>query len=95
MSPRFGGMPTEPSVRAVLGHFCFAYIHPYPDGNGRLARFIMNIMLASGGYSWTEGAGRGQAYMEALEHASVRQTIEPFAEFIAESVASAASRAGR
>ena len=57
------GEEAEPSVRAVLGHFCFAYIHPYPDGNGRLARFIMNIMLASGGYSWTKGAGRGQAYM--------------------------------
>ena len=86
----------EPSVRAVLGHFCFAYIHPYPDGNGRLARFIMNIMLASGGYSWTVVRVEDrQAYMEALEHASVRQTIEPFAEFIAERVTGAASEAGR
>jgi hypothetical protein len=25
-------------------------IHPYPDGNGRIARFVMNAMLASGGY---------------------------------------------
>jgi hypothetical protein len=25
---------TEPSVRAVLGHWLFGYIHPYPDGNG-------------------------------------------------------------
>ena len=86
----------EPSVRAVLGHFCFAYIHPYPDGNGRLARFIMNIMLASGGYSWTVVRVEDrQAYMEALEHASVGQTVEPFAEFIAENVAGAASGAGR
>ena len=40
----------EPSVRAVLGHWLFGYIHPYPDGNGRIARFLMNVMLASGGY---------------------------------------------
>lgn len=81
------GDEADPSVRAVLGHFCFAYIHPYPDGNGRLARFIMNVMLASGGYSWTVVRVEDrQAYMEALEQASVRQTIKPFAEFIAERV---------
>jgi Fic family protein len=22
------------------------------DGNGRISRFLMNVMLASGGYSW-------------------------------------------
>ena len=25
---------SEPSVRAVLGHWLLGYIHPYPDGNG-------------------------------------------------------------
>ncbi len=28
----------EPSVKAVLGHFYFVYIHPYIDGNGRPGR---------------------------------------------------------
>ncbi|MDZ7633123.1 MAG: Fic family protein [Bacteroidales bacterium] len=27
----------EVSVRVVLGHFIFVYIHPYFDGNGRMA----------------------------------------------------------
>ncbi len=27
---------TEPSVRVVLGHFIFVYMHPYTDGNGRV-----------------------------------------------------------
>lgn len=36
---------TEPSVRVVLGHFIFVYIHPYQDGNGRMGRFLMNTML--------------------------------------------------
>ena len=39
---------TDPSVRAILGHWMFGYIHPYPDGNGRMAHFLMNAMLASG-----------------------------------------------
>ena len=41
----------ESIVRAVLGHFLFVYIHPYPDGNGRIGRFLMNALLASGGLS--------------------------------------------
>ena len=40
-------------IRAVLGHFLFVYIHPYTDGNGRLARFLMNLMLVPAGYVWT------------------------------------------
>jgi hypothetical protein len=38
----------EPAVRVVLGHFLFVYIHPYMDGNGRMRRFLMNVMLSSG-----------------------------------------------
>jgi hypothetical protein len=30
----------HPAVRVVLGHFVFVYIHPYMDGNGRMARFL-------------------------------------------------------
>ncbi len=75
---------TEPSVRVVLGHFVFVYIHPYMDGNGRMGRFLMNVMMASSGYPWTvvPVEQRG-AYMAALEEASVNQNIIPFAEFLA------------
>lgn len=74
----------QPAVRAVLGHFLFGFIHPYPDGNGRMARFVMNTMLASGGYPWTAIRVRDrQQYMNSLEAASLNQTIEPFAEFMA------------
>lgn len=74
----------EPSVRVVLGHFVFVYIHPYMDGNGRMGRFLMNLMLASGGYPWTViPLEQRNAYMAALEDASVRQEIGPFAEFLA------------
>ena len=72
------------AVRAVLGHFVFVYIHPYRDGNGRLARFLMNSMLASGGYPWTViPLEKRKEYMDSLEEASINQNIKPFAEFIA------------
>ena len=78
---------TEPSVRVVLGHFMFVYIHPYTDGNGRVGRFLMNVMLAAGGYPWTViPVERRDAYMAALEDASVRQDIGPFTDFLAELV---------
>jgi hypothetical protein len=75
---------TAPAVRAVLGHFLFVYIHPYMDGNGRLARFLMNLMLASSGNVWTViPVERRDTYMAALEQASSHSNIEPLAKFIA------------
>jgi fido (protein-threonine AMPylation protein) len=75
---------SEASVRAVLGHFIFVFIHPYGDGNGRMGRFLMNVMMASGGYPWTIiPVEQRERYMQALESASVRGDIKPFAEFIA------------
>jgi Fic family protein len=74
---------TDAGVRVVLGHFFFVYIHPYMDGNGRLGRFLMNVMLASGGYPWTViPVGERNAYMTALERASVGEDIVPFADFV-------------
>lgn len=70
-------------VRAVLGHFFFVYIHPYMDGNGRTARFIMNAMLVTGGYSWTIiPIEKRDEYMAALERASIDGDITSFAKFI-------------
>ena len=78
------------SVRTVLGHFIFVYIHPYMDGNGRMARFLMNTMLASGGYSWTVvPLEQRNKYMTALEEASVGGDIKPFAKWLGELVAEA------
>ena len=77
----------EPGVRAVLGHWLFGYIHPYPDGNGRMARFLMNVMLASGGYPWTviRVEDRNQ-YLAALDRASINTDIGPFSAFVAQRV---------
>ena len=85
MSTLFDLLHTEPApaVRAVLGHWMYGYIHPNPDGNGRLARFLMNVMLASGGYRWTViPVDARPVYMQALERASIEGDAEPFAELI-------------
>jgi fido (protein-threonine AMPylation protein) len=77
----------EPSVRVVLGHFVFVYIHPYMDGNGRIGRFLMNTMLASGGYPWTViPVERRADYLSALEIASTAQNISPFCKFLSQLV---------
>jgi fido (protein-threonine AMPylation protein) len=74
----------DPAVRVVLGHFVFVYIHPYMDGNGRIGRFLMNVMMAAGGYPWTViPVSERNAYMATLEKASVGEDIGPFAKFLA------------
>lgn len=74
----------SPAVRAVLGHWLFGYVHPFPDGNGRVARFLMNALLAGGGYPWTVIRVEDRAeYLAALETASVTADVRPFARFVA------------
>ena len=76
-----------PGVRAVLGHWLMGYVHPYPDGNGRMARFLMNTMLASGGHPWTVIRVEDRAeYLNALDGASIDQDVGAFARFVAERV---------
>jgi fido (protein-threonine AMPylation protein) len=78
---------TEPAARAVLGHWLIGYIHPYMDGNGRMARFLMNAMFAFGGYPWTVVRVEDRArYLRALDSASIDLDIRPFAAFLAERV---------
>ena len=61
----------------------FVYVHPYPDGNGRMGRFPMNVMLAAGGYPWIViPIERRDAYMAALEDASVRSASRPSLEHV-------------
>jgi hypothetical protein len=78
---------TDPPVRTVLGHWLFGYIHPYPDGNGRMAHFLMNVMLASGRYPWTVIRLRDRkAYLAALDRASIDVDLGPFTTLIAQRV---------
>ncbi len=73
----------DAAVRIILGHFLFVFIHPYFDGNGRIARFLMNVMAAAAGQPWiVVRREQRDTYLAALEAASVRGNIEPFAKLI-------------
>jgi hypothetical protein len=73
----------HPAVQAVLGHWLFGFIHPFPDGNGRIARFVMNALLVSQGYPWTvvQFSHRGE-YLDVLDMASVNGDIDGFARLL-------------
>lgn len=89
MEVYFDKLKNEPkaSVRAVLGHFIFVYIHPYMGENGRMGRFIMNAMFASGGFPWLViEKHKRNTYMNTLETASSDDNIEPFALFLRNSM---------
>lgn len=73
----------NPAVSAVLAHWLFGYIHPFPDGNGRIARFLMNSLLAAAGYPWVVIRVQDRApYLAALESASVDNDIRPWRDFL-------------
>ena len=40
----------HPLVLAALFHYKFVAIHPFDDGNGRLSRILMNLILMRNGY---------------------------------------------
>jgi Fic family protein len=41
-----GGEPVDPVVKAAVAHLWFVTIHPFDDGNGRIARAIADMALA-------------------------------------------------
>lgn len=75
----------HPVEFAALAHKKFVFIHPFIDGNGRLARLIMNTILIQNGYipAIIPPVLR-QEYITLLEKAHTDD--QPFIEFIAERV---------
>lgn len=70
-------------LRAVLAHLDFVTIRPYSDGNGRIARLLMNLALLGEGHPWvTIRADDRAAYFKSLEAAQIGRDPVPFANFI-------------
>jgi Fic family protein len=44
--PKMGQTPCSPLVRASIAHLWFISIHPFEDGNGRIARALVEKVLA-------------------------------------------------
>ena len=77
----------NPVVKAIVAPFLFTYIHPFPDGNGRTGRFLMNALMAEAHLPWTViPVEERDRYMDCLEEASQNYNIRPLAAFVDELV---------
>ena len=76
------------SVRfAAMLHLKFVTIHPYIDGNGRVARLLMNAALIQDGYMLAIVPPiLRHDYMDAIRDYQLRGNAEPFCDFITERV---------
>ncbi|GAB4457422.1 MAG: Fic family protein [Armatimonadaceae bacterium] len=62
--------PLHPVERAAQTHYRFVAIHLFQDGNGRVARLLMNLMLLREGYPIAVIPNEARsAYIDSLVHA--------------------------
>lgn len=91
-SPREQFIP----VKAALAHYIFEKIHPFLDGNGRVGRLLLQLILQKDGFGM-KGILPLEAYLDnhrseyySVLESSERDTTE-YIEFILEAIAEAAS----
>ncbi len=76
---RQGPGAEHPVPFAALAHVRLAGIHPFVDGNGRVCRMLVNLLLMRSGYPPALYTTVNRtAYMKALESAQFRDQPEPF-----------------
>ena len=76
----------HPVEFASMVHIIFVNIHPFIDGNGRVARLLLNLALLEAGYNITVIPPVVRAdYIRALQ-ASNHGEFQPFINFISEMV---------
>ena len=77
-----GGL--HPITLAAMFHYKFVRIHPFDDGNGRIARLLMNYVLLRNGLPPVIIKSEDKAgYLRALHFADIGE-YEPFIEYIAD-----------
>jgi fido (protein-threonine AMPylation protein) len=79
--------PDDALLAAGVAHTWFVTLHPFVDGNGRVARLVMNVMLMRYGYPIAVISREDRLrYYDALE-TSQTSDLTPFVALLAESVA--------
>lgn len=68
---------------AAWTHAEFVKIHPFPDGNGRICRLLMNYQLMRKGLFAVSIAKEDKLeYYKALEEYAVHDNLQPFTDFV-------------
>lgn len=84
-SPAFAD--ADPVVQAAYAHYCYVGVHPFADGNGRVARALASVFLyRRPGVPLVVFADQRALYLDALEAADAGRP-EAFTAFVDERVA--------
>jgi Fic family protein len=76
----------NPIILAALFHYKFIHIHPFDDGNGRVARILMNFILMQYGFPPVIiKTNDKENYFSVLQQADA-EIFEPFIEYIADNL---------
>ncbi len=79
----------HPVERGAIFHHRFVAIHPFDDGNGRMARILMNLILMQERYPPCIIQMRHRRrYLESLEKTDVTGKTEVFVAFVAQEMLS-------
>ena len=68
---------------AISAHFKFVSIHPFIDGNGRVGRLLMNLILLKGGYQPIIIRPRDRKqYINSIERGQLKEDLMPYNAFM-------------
>ena len=74
----------HPVIIAATFHYRFVRIHPFDDGNGRMARLLMNLILIRHGYTVAiVRSDRRDRYLQELERADQTEDLAQFIDYVA------------
>ena len=74
----------HPVITAATFHYRFVRIHPFDDGNGRMARLLMNMILMKHGYTVALIPGEERdEYINTLEQTDKSEDLTEFIGYVA------------
>lgn len=77
----------DPIAHVALVHTTFEQIHPFSDGNGRMGRLLMLLMLLHRNIAPAiVRQGKKRAYYHALQHAQQTEDLRPLEEFVCDAI---------